>query len=65
MRKILPPLLLGLLLLGTWEAAVDVFAIPSYLLPGPVIVARTLVTDWQTLAQSWWITMSIALLSPT
>src|SRR5579862_7820907 len=61
MRKVVPPLILGLLLLGAWEATVDVFAIPSYLLPGPVIVARTLVTDWRTLAESWWITMSIAL----
>src|SRR5471030_2173711 len=61
MRKILPPLILGLLLLGGWEAAVDVFAIPTYLLPGPVAIARTLVSDWQTLAESWWITMSIAL----
>jgi len=61
MRKVLPPLILGLLLLGGWEAAVRVFAIPTYLLPGPVAIARTLVSDWQTLAQSWWITMSIAL----
>ena len=61
MRKILPPLILGLLLLGGWEAAVDVFAIPTYLLPGPIAIARTLVSDWQTLAESWWITMSIAL----
>ena len=61
MRKILPPLILGLLLLGGWEAAVDVFAIPTYLLPGPMAITRTLVSDWQTLAESWWITMSIAL----
>ena len=61
MRKVLPPLILGLLLLCGWEAAVDVFAIPTYLLPGPIAIARTLVTDWQTLAESWWITMSIAL----
>lgn len=61
MRKVLPPLILGLLLLGGWEAAVRFFAIPQYLLPGPVAVAQALATDWQTLAQSWWITMSIAL----
>jgi NitT/TauT family transport system permease protein len=61
MRKVLPPLVLGLLLLAGWEAAVRAFAIPQYLLPGPLVVVQTLVTDWQTLAQSWWITMSIAL----
>jgi NitT/TauT family transport system permease protein len=61
MRKVLPPLILGVLLLGGWEAAVRVFGIAPYLLPGPVAIARTLVADWQTLAESWWITMSIAL----
>ena len=61
MRKVLPPLILGLLLLGGWEAAVRAFHIAPYLLPGPVAIARTLVADWQTLAESWWITMSIAL----
>ena len=61
MRKVLPPFVLGLLLLAGWEAAVRAFAIPQYLLPGPLVIVQTLVTDWQTLAQSWWITMSIAL----
>ncbi len=61
MRKVLPPLILGLLLLGGWEAAVRIFGIAPYLLPGPVAIVRTLVTDWQTLAESWWITLSIAL----
>ena len=61
MRKVLPPLILGLLLLGGWEAAVRAFHIAPHLLPGPVAIARTLVADWQTLAESWWITMSIAL----
>jgi NitT/TauT family transport system permease protein len=61
MPKVLPPLILGLLLLGGWEAAVRVFHIAPYLLPGPVAIVRTLMVDWQTLAESWWITMSIAL----
>jgi NitT/TauT family transport system permease protein len=61
MRKTFPPLVLGLLLLVGWEAAVRTFGIASYLLPGPIAIARTLVADWRTLAESWWITMSIAL----
>ena len=61
MRKTFPPLVLGLLLLVGWEAAVRAFGIASYLLPGPIAIARTLVADWRTLAESWWITMSIAL----
>jgi len=61
MRKVFPPLVLGLLLLVGWEAGVRAFGIASYLLPGPIAIARTLVSDWRTLAESWWITMSIAL----
>lgn len=61
MRKVFPPMVLGMLLLVAWEVAVRAFNIPPYLLPGPVAIACTLVADWRTLAESWWITMSIAL----
>jgi NitT/TauT family transport system permease protein len=61
MSRILPPLILGLLMLGAWEGIVRAFAIPVYLLPGPIAIAGTLVTDWRTLIDSWWITMSISL----
>jgi NitT/TauT family transport system permease protein len=40
---------------------VRAFGIAPYLLPGPLVIARTLVENWRTLAGSWWITMSIAL----
>ena len=59
--KVIAPLLLGLLVLIGWEAMVRLFAIPPYLLPGPILVAKTLVTDWPTLIGSWWVTMSISL----
>ena len=59
--RVIAPLLLGVLALGLWEWAVRHFDIPSYILPRPVLIARTLVTDWRTLMESWWITMSIAL----
>jgi len=61
MRRILPPLILGLLILGAWEGGVRVLAVKQYLVPGPVAIMRTLADDWQTLAASWWITMSIAI----
>ena len=59
--RVIAPLVLGLLALALWEGAVRRFAIPPYILPGPLLIARTLVTDWRTLMESWWITMSIAL----
>ena len=59
--RIIAPVVLGLLALGLWEGLVQAFAIPPYLLPGPWLILRTLVTDWSTLMESWWITMSISL----
>jgi NitT/TauT family transport system permease protein len=59
--RFVAPLVLGLLALGLWEGLVRVFEIPSYLLPGPTQILRTLVQDWATLMESWWITMSISL----
>ena len=63
--RFLAPLVLGLLALGLWEGLVRTFAIPSYLLPGPIQIFRTLVQDWATLMESWWITMSISLAALT
>jgi len=45
--------------LGLWEFAVRVAGIPPYLLPGPWLIMRTLVTDWPTLSVSLWITLEI------
>jgi NitT/TauT family transport system permease protein len=59
--RFVAPVVLGLLALGLWEGLVRAFEIPSYLLPGPLQILRTLVQDWGTLMESWWITMSISL----
>lgn len=57
------PLVLGLLFLGGWETLVRVEAIPPYILPGPLLVLETLVTDWGTLSGSLWITLENTLLA--
>ena len=53
------PVLAVLLFLLGWEAAVRVFQIPHYLLPGPGLVLHTLFDNLGSLAQSWWVTISI------
>ncbi|HEY6984355.1 ABC transporter permease [Reyranella sp.] len=55
------PLLLGVLVLALWEEAVHLLAIPPYVLPGPILIAETLVTDWTMLAPSLWVTLTITL----
>jgi NitT/TauT family transport system permease protein len=63
--KFVAPLVLGLAALGLWEGLVRAFRIPPYLLPGPILILETLVIDWRTLMESWWITMSISLAALT
>ena len=50
---------IALLFLGGWEAVVRLNDIPPYILPGPVLVAQTLVQDWGTLSVSLLVTLKI------
>jgi NitT/TauT family transport system permease protein len=45
------PLVAMLAVLIVWAAAVQVFAIPDYLLPAPLDVARRTIRDWHVLAR--------------
>jgi NitT/TauT family transport system permease protein len=56
---IVAPVGVGILALGAWEAVVRLNGIPHYILPGPVLIAQTLITDWGTLSQSLIITLRI------
>ncbi|MBM3646762.1 MAG: ABC transporter permease [Alphaproteobacteria bacterium] len=59
--KAIAPIVLGLLMLALWEAGVRLAGIPPYILPGPILVAETLVKDWGTLAPSLLVTLTITL----
>lgn len=57
--RLLAPSLIGLLVLGLWEGLVRARGIPPYVLPGPVLIAETLVADWGPLSASLWVTLKI------
>jgi len=59
--KVIAPILLGILMLALWEGVVRIAGIQPYILPGPILVAKTLVTDWGTLAPSLLVTVRITL----
>ena len=59
--RVVAPAVMGLVMLVLWEAVVRLAEIPPYVLPGPVVVARTLVADWSTLAPALWVTLTITL----
>lgn len=55
------PLAVALVMLALWQGLVSVLALPVYIVPGPLVVARTLVTDHALLLASLWVTLSVAL----
>jgi NitT/TauT family transport system permease protein len=59
--RFVAPVLMGLFMLTLWEGLVRAMAIPSYILPGPILVAKTLVSDWGTLWPALVVTLGITL----
>jgi NitT/TauT family transport system permease protein len=55
------PMLLGIVLLGMWEAVVRANHIPPYVLPAPSPIAVALVHDWGLLSVSLVTTLTITL----
>lgn len=61
--RILAPIVIGVLALALWEGLVRVNNVPSYILPGPLLVAQTLAEDWATLSTSLWVTLKITFMA--
>jgi len=61
--RILAPSLIGVLTLGAWEWAVRYYEVPRYILPGPILVAETLVRNWGSLSVSLGITLQITFMA--
>ncbi len=52
-----PPIGLVVLAIALWEILVRALDVPDYLVPAPSAVASTLVTDWDVLGSSSWVTL--------
>lgn len=57
------PIVVGCIVLVVWQALVDFFEVPSYLVPGPWLVAKTLVADRAVLLHSLGFTLAVAILA--
>jgi NitT/TauT family transport system permease protein len=55
------PALVALVALSLWQALVVAYDVPAYLVPSPLVVARTLVADRVLLFDSLGVTLAIAL----
>jgi NitT/TauT family transport system permease protein len=62
-KRLLAPLILIAVLLGGWEVACRILAVPSYLLPTPSAIWTAFLQSWPLLLASAWATLSTALLA--
>lgn len=53
------PALTLILIILVWEFGVHWAQIPAYTLPAPSAIATTIVSNWSSLATSWWFTLKI------
>jgi NitT/TauT family transport system permease protein len=53
------PLTLGLVLLGTWQVVCDVWKVPVFLIPSPLLIAKTLFAEWGNLWSALLVTLKI------
>lgn len=56
---VIAPIVVGFLALVVWQIAVWVMQVPPYLLPGPILVGKTLVEEWGQLFPSLMVTLKI------
>ena len=60
-RFLVPPLIVGVLFVGTWEIIVQVFDIKPYLLPAPSSIGSTLGDNWSNVRAAMAVTGANAL----
>jgi len=59
----LPPLIVGALMIAAWECCCRLFAVPSYLVPTPSLIAKTLVLNGPALLHALWVTLRVTLIA--
>jgi NitT/TauT family transport system permease protein len=62
-QRIVAPLLVGVLLLGLWQFLCVALKVPVFLVPAPLEIGRTLITDGPLLLGSLWVTLKVTFLS--
>ena len=62
-QAILPPVLVGVIVLALWESACRAFAIPDFLFPAPSSITASLLANWPDLLHALWRTMRVTLIA--
>ncbi|MFT4242233.1 MAG: ABC transporter permease [Acidovorax sp.] len=62
-QRVVYPVLVGVVLIALWQGLVTGMELPAYLVPSPLLMLKTLATDWASLGASLWVTVKITVLS--
>mgnify|MGYP003583559191 FL=1 len=62
-QRVVYPVLVGLVLIALWQGVVTAMELPAYLVPSPLLMLKTLFTDWAALGASLWVTVKITVLA--
>jgi NitT/TauT family transport system permease protein len=60
-QKIIYPIAVGVILIAIWQGLVTGLNLPPYLVPSPLLMMKTLLTDWAMLGLALWVTVKITL----
>ena len=60
-QKIIYPVAVGIILIAIWQGLVTGLNLPPYLVPSPLLMMNTLLTDWAMLGLALWVTVKITL----
>lgn len=63
MLRIILPVVIGVLSLFAWDLIVRLNDIPHYILPGPLLVAKSLVDNWGTLQPALLVTLQVTFMA--
>jgi NitT/TauT family transport system permease protein len=62
-QRIVYPLVVAVVLIAAWQGLVTGLELPPYLVPSPLLMMKTLFTDWASLGGSLLVTIKITLLA--
>ncbi|WP_016834333.1 ABC transporter permease [Herbaspirillum lusitanum] len=61
--RVAAPLMIGVVLLLAWQLLCTVLEVPVYLVPTPLVIAKTLAADWGLLSDSLLVTLKITFMA--
>ncbi|MCW5296879.1 ABC transporter permease [Herbaspirillum lusitanum] len=61
--RVAAPLMIGVVLLLAWQLICTVLEVPVYLVPTPLVIAKTLAADWGLLSDSLLVTLKITFMA--